>query len=180
MWILGVAGGGRVLELAEWMLVRGVENYVPMSRIEKRVRHVRKPVVSVRPAFGSYIFLRDGLPLWNSYRAANERGLIAGVHCMDDEPVRVPERVVERLRASEARGAFDNARSLLRIKVGDEVEVVEGPLEGMKGTVALLHHGNGKRVTVEIVGREVNLHISKLLICSPSLLLDDRDDPERT
>lgn len=177
MWVLGVSGAQRELELKAWMEARGVVAYVPMAKHEQRLRHVKKPIVYSKPAFGRYIFMREeGPAIWQHYRAANERGLITAIVCMDGEPVRMPDKAVGRIQLAESQGLFDSVRLPLNFQVGNKVEIIEGAAQGLHGIVQRVH-AKTKRVSVEIFGREVNLHISNLLICSHSMSSDDRDDP---
>jgi transcription antitermination factor NusG len=104
----------------------GYETYLPRLR-EQRVSHGRKILVTP-PLFPGYAFVLITLH-WHTARwAPGTCGLI-----MDGpQPARVPDRVIDEIRARERNGLVELPKPPL-VRRGDRVRVVHGPLAGLAG-----------------------------------------------
>jgi len=108
---------------------KGIESYLPLIREKRRWSDRMKWVET--PIFKSYIFanieLKDNLSVLQTQ----------GVHNIvkfQNKIAVIPEDQINNLRKM-IEGGFDPLPSDYFV-IGDEVEVVDGPLRGMTGTVS--------------------------------------------
>jgi transcriptional antiterminator RfaH len=99
----------------------GFTIYCPKYAREKRVV----------PFFPGYAFLRFEFP--GQFRTVKYTRGVKRVVGNDDGPVPIPEEIVDGLKAREREGLVVFERYGEEPAVGDEIEVVEGPLKGLKG-----------------------------------------------
>jgi transcription antitermination factor NusG len=121
----------------------GFEVYLPRVR-RYQIRWHRR-IETLRPYFPGYGFTRIELQ-WHSIKQVP--GVIRVVQIGADEPARVPDEVIDALRARERDGAIDppEEKSSRRLpKVGDRLQVVHGPFAGHSGLCAAV---SGRRVDV--------------------------------
>lgn len=86
---------------------------------------------SVTPFFPGYAFLRFEFP--EDYRLVKYTRGVKRVVGNDAGPTPIPEAVVDGIKARERDGLIVFERYGQEPSVGDEIEVVEGPLKGLKG-----------------------------------------------
>lgn len=99
----------------------GFEIYCPKYRRERRVV----------PFFPGYAFLRFDFP--EQFQMVKYTRGVKRVVGTDDGPTPVPDEVVLGIRDRERDGLIAFERYGEEPAVGDEIEVVEGPLKGLKG-----------------------------------------------
>lgn len=99
----------------------GFTIYCPKYFHEKRVS----------PFFPGYAFLSFDFP--RQYQTVKYTRGVKRVVGGDEGPTPVPEEVVAGIRARERDGLIVFERYGEEPGVGDEIEVVEGPLKGLKG-----------------------------------------------
>jgi transcriptional antiterminator RfaH len=112
--------------LARHLAGHGVGFYLPQA--EKRTRRQGRSFVSSLPLFPGYLFFRGTAEV---RRTALRSDLIVQVLCVSDQ-----ERLQQEL---ESLWRLQQAGAPLvphpYLEVGDEVEIVDGPLRGWTGTV---------------------------------------------
>ena len=99
----------------------GFTVYCPKYLREKRIS----------PFFPGYAFLYFDFP--GQYQTVKYTRGVKRIVGGDDGPTPVPEEVVSGIRAREKDGLIDFERYGEEPAVGDEIEVVEGPLKGLRG-----------------------------------------------
>ncbi|GAB4169289.1 MAG: transcription/translation regulatory transformer protein RfaH [Terrimicrobiaceae bacterium] len=138
----------------------GLEVFCPIIRFQKARRSGK---VWVNEAlFPNYLFVRmDYLETFR--RVLSTRGVIRIVS-FGGHPIPVPEEVI-----GELRDAVSEEETIIlqpQIEVGGEVEVVDGPLRGVRAIVTRVYPAR-QRVTIllEMLGteREVEVHTEKIL-----------------
>jgi transcription antitermination factor NusG len=108
----------------------GFEVYLP------RVRHYQirwhRRIEMLTPLFPAYCFTRLEMQ-WHGMRQCP--GVVRPVRIGDDEPVHVPDEVIDALRKRERDGAIDlpTKRGPRAPKIGDRVKTVFGPFAGHSG-----------------------------------------------
>jgi transcriptional antiterminator RfaH len=108
----------------------GLETYYPRLRQHRTIRRQRKLVI--RPLFPRYLFCRfDPASLFRAVRYAPD---IVQVVSRGDTPTIVAPDLIESLR-SWAGNEVDLLTLQPSIRVGDRVEVTNGPLQGLSGTI---------------------------------------------
>lgn len=137
-----------------------VETYCPRIRFQKSTR--RGKVWFVEALFPSYFFARF-VPV-ESMRAVKHSQSVIRVVDFGDSLTSVPDHAIEELK-TEMEG--NEVREVhIGVKVGDVVELTEGPMRGLKGIVnAMLTGADRVRVLLEFLGREnaVEVPLSKIL-----------------
>jgi transcription antitermination factor NusG len=108
----------------------GVETYFPRLRQYRTIRRQRKSVTG--PLFPRYLFCRFDAPVF--YRAVRYAPDVLKVVSAGDAPAIVADSLIENLKqwASEENDLF-TLRPTLRI--GDAVEVISGPMQGLSGVI---------------------------------------------
>lgn len=144
-------------------LMGGLENvqvYCPRIRFQKNTR--RGKVWFVEALFPSYFFARF-IPIEN-LRAVKHSQSVIKVVDFGGVPTSVPDSVIAALK--EEMKDEDILEVHVGVKVGDTVELTEGPMRGLKGIVnAMLSGADRVRVLLEFLGREnaVEVPLSKIL-----------------
>lgn len=138
----------------------GVETYCPRIRFQRNTR--RGKVWFMEALFPSYFFARF-IPA-TSIRAVRHSQNVIRIVEFGDQMVSVSEEVI-RLLKHEMEG-LDVREIHVGVRVGDTVELTEGPMRGLKGIVNSIHSGAERvKILLEFLGREslVEVHAAKLL-----------------
>jgi transcription antitermination factor NusG len=140
------AFGGHNPNMTDWLAnlaMLGFETYYPIIRELRRVtrdqlsHHQRvSNVMLMRPREVPFlpqsVFVHDD---GNAGHIAAHPGVI-GFFCVGDEPARISDRLVDNLKRREVDGVIPGATPAEFIfKVGDEIEVIDGPLAMRRGKV---------------------------------------------
>jgi transcription elongation factor/antiterminator RfaH len=141
--------------------LEGVEAYCPRIRYQKSTR--RGKVWFVEALFPRYIFARFDVK--SMMRAVKHTlHVVRVVEFGHQGPTSIPDEVIEQLQVEmNYEDVVEVSRS---IEVGDEVELTDGPMRGLKGVVQAMLSGQDRvRVLLEFLGRQsaVELDIDKLL-----------------
>lgn len=106
----------------------GIETYVPKLRITKYIKKRYREVIE--PLFPCYLFARFE-PLTHLRMIRYTRGVRRVVGDKEGQPWPVGEEIIDFIRSNEKDGYIrmwsDDAIE------GDTVEIVEGPLKGLRG-----------------------------------------------
>ena len=134
----------------------GVEVFCPMLRFERARKSGR---VRVREAmFPGYLFARFCYE--SQYRLVGTSNGVSTIVSFGGIPAVVPDEIIHELRASVADGETIEISTTLSI--GEEVEVVEGPFQGIRAIVTSVMPARA-RVTVllELLGMEREVEVSE-------------------
>jgi transcription antitermination factor NusG len=125
-----------------------IETFCPRLRFQRATS--RGKVWFVEALFPSYMFARFDLA--TSMRAVKHANHVIGIVGFGGKPVPVDEQVIADLR-TEMQG--QEMREVQHgVKVGDSVEVAEGPMRGLKGIVEGFASGEERvRILLEFLGR---------------------------
>jgi transcription antitermination factor NusG len=99
----------------------GLKYYNPVYRQEDRVR----------PFFPGYGFLVFKFP--DQYQLVKYTRGIKRVVGNREGPIPIPDEVIQQIKAREIGGLIELEKHGAMPLVGDEIEVAEGPLKGLKG-----------------------------------------------
>jgi transcriptional antiterminator RfaH len=92
---------------------------------------VYKQDLRVRPFFPGYGFLVFEFP--DQYQMVKYTRGIKRVVGNKKGPIPIPDEVIQEIRAREIGGLIELEKHGLMPQVGDEIEVAEGPLKGLRG-----------------------------------------------
>jgi transcriptional antiterminator RfaH len=149
---------------AAWHLRnQGFLTYLPCYL--KRARHARQITERARPLFPRYLFLAMDIAAarWRAIRSTI--GVVELV-TQGDRPARVPDRVIDEIRAREdARGlvllpqapAFDR---------GEAVQISHGALTGQTGIFECSSDDHRVVVLLELLGRQVRIRLPEEAIAA--------------
>lgn len=142
----------------ETMLRRqALRTYLPLRRTWSR-RQDRRVTVEV-PALPGYLFVHC---LLDGEARARIKKTLGVVHLVENagRPCAIPETEIESLRIALERSSHVEAHPYLNLNVGDRVEVVRGPLVGVRGYLERIASGRHKLVIrVEFVNRAVAVEV---------------------
>jgi transcription antitermination factor NusG len=99
----------------------GFEFYYPKYRHENRIK----------PFFPGYGFLFFDFP--SQYQLVKYTRGVKRVVGNREGPIPLPETVIQEIKAREVDGLIELEKHGEQPKVGDEIEVAEGPLKGLRG-----------------------------------------------
>ena len=141
-----------VLNLAR----QGFEAYFP--RYLKTRRHARQMRTVVAPFFPRYLFVRLDLTT-QRWRSVNGTFGVSGLVGPSDCPSRVPEGIIDALRAREdEKGFISVTHPAERWKAGDPVRITgKNAFHGCSGLFEGLNDEDRVRVLLDLLGRKVRV-----------------------
>ena len=99
----------------------GIEIYNPKYKIEDRIKSF----------FPGYEFIYFDYPA--QYRLVKYTRGVKRVVGVKEVPVPIPDRIIHEIKSREVDGLIEIDKYGEKPEVGDEIEVVEGPLKGLRG-----------------------------------------------
>jgi transcriptional antiterminator RfaH len=138
------------------LLRQGYRAYLPRCRIW--VSHARRRQIALRPLFPRYLFAgldRTGMrwrPILSTFG-------VSDVVRAGDEPVEVPNAVVDAIREREQEGAFDGLDPRHALRTGELVRVTTGAFEDMVGRLVELRDRDRVVVLLDLLGRAVRAEL---------------------
>lgn len=99
----------------------GIEIYNPKYQHEDRIK----------PFFPGYEFISFDFP--DQYRLVKYTRGVKRVVGVREIPVPIPDGVIHEIKSREVNGLIEIDKYGEKPEVGDEIEVVEGPLKGLRG-----------------------------------------------
>ena len=85
----------------------------------------------IKPFFPGYAFIYFDYP--EQYRLVKYTRGVKRVVGNRVGPIPIPEKVIEEIKAREINGLIELQKYGREPEIGDEIEVVEGPLRGLRG-----------------------------------------------
>lgn len=127
-------------KVAAELVLKGYEYYLPLQRTLKQWSDRKKWVEE--PLFKSYIFINTALEK-NFYDILNTNGVVKFVN-FERHPAMVDVRELELVKRLLGEGNFHfSSIELNSLQLGDEVEIIAGPLIGLRGHLCQTQ-GSGK------------------------------------
>jgi transcriptional antiterminator RfaH len=99
----------------------GFRIYNPKYKHDKRIK----------PFFPGYAFLHFDFP--DEYRLVKYTRGVKKIVGTQERPTPIPEEVLDTIKAREVDGLVELYKYGEEPELGDEIEVVEGPLKGLRG-----------------------------------------------
>jgi transcriptional antiterminator RfaH len=126
-----------------------VETYCPRIKFQRNTQ--RGKVWFIEALFPSYFFARF-VPA-NSIRAVKHSQNVIRIVDFGGQMTPVPDSVIQTIR-EEMDGQIIKEIHI-GVKVGDTVELTEGPMRGLKGIVNSIRNGDDRvKILMEFLGRE--------------------------
>lgn len=141
LWYAGYTASRHEKRVAEHLVQRNVEHFLPLYETVHRWRNGRHRVQL--PLFPGYIFLR--IALEDRLRVLDVPGFVRLVG-FNSLPCPLPESDVTKMMEALSKGLF--AEPYPYLTAGTRVEIRNGPLQGMTGI--LLRRQNRCRVVISV------------------------------
>jgi transcriptional antiterminator RfaH len=133
----------------------GIEVYCPRLKFQRQTRRGR--VWFTEALFPGYIFAR--FMAATHMRAVSYGTAVTRVLQLGNRYASVPDAAIDQIR--EQMGGGDTRRLEASAKVGEEVEITTGPLQGMTATVTGLMQGKQRvKLLIEFLGRVSEAELS--------------------
>lgn len=110
----------------EWQVERlftegGIEIYNPKYMHDKRIK----------PFFPGYEFIYFDFP--SQYQLVRYTRGVKRIVGTQEGPIPIPEEIITGIKSREINGLIELLKYGVEPETGDEIEVVEGPLKGLRG-----------------------------------------------
>ena len=133
---------------------KGIESFLPL--IKKRQKWSDRKKWVEFPLFPSYIFAR--IQLKDSIYILNTRGVNTIVK-FGDKVITVDDKVVNSIKLA-LEGGYE-LHQMKYFTIGDQVEVIDGPMKGVKGIVETkLKNENRLIIKIDALQQAVAVHIN--------------------
>jgi transcriptional antiterminator RfaH len=142
---------------------QGFEFYLP--RYLKRRRHARKVDTVAAPLFPRYLFIAVDMTA-QRWRSINSTIGIARFVCNGDEPVAVPEGVIDGLKFREDADGFIKLDRRPKLGVGDKVRVLDGAFADCLGLFEGFSDRERVTILLDLLGRKVRVVLDDELIAA--------------
>ncbi len=147
----------------------GIECFSPRLRFRKMTN--RGPVWLVEAMFPGYLFAKFVYP--KQHRAVENCHGVSGIVRFGDRLAILPENIVTELQSKA--GAEEVVTLDSAIKIGQAVQIIEGPFQGLGGVVTHLFPAKERiRVLLELLGRSLEMEISTAQVLPPAPRLIQR------
>ncbi|MCK5145761.1 UpxY family transcription antiterminator [bacterium] len=113
-------------KVSDQLRQKDIEFYLPIQRVLKQWSDRRKWINE--PLFRSYIFINSDAK--ERYRAVQATGALCVVH-IHGQPIKVPHSEIERIQ--RVLKAVPEVEAVDYFSRGDPVEIIRGPLMGLRG-----------------------------------------------
>ncbi len=134
--------------------------YCPLIR--KRITHARRTMETMRPLFPGYLFVAFDVASQRWQPLLSTRGIRSVVRC-GDAPSFIGADFIRKLREREIDGVI--GRPAIPFKVGQDVRVVDGALDGLIGTIIELGERERLVVLLNLLNRPVRVTLNASKVC---------------
>lgn len=143
----------------------GLEVYYPQMQVTKIIRRVKRKVRV--PLFPGYLFCRFDFA--QHYRAVRYAHDALGLVSYGGQAATLDDAIIEQIR-DQVGDVLVSALFEDRLKVGDVVRVLDGPMQGMMGTVLRdLCDSDRVHILMSLLNSEVRVNISRSLVALESV-----------
>lgn len=137
---------------------QGFEAYLP--RYRRRRSHARRVDTVERPLFPRYLFVALDL------MRARWRPILSTFGVCDlvrtgDTPQKLPEGVIDEIRAGEVAHTFDALDPLAGATAGAAVRILSGPFADLIGKLQAAAESERVTLLLDLLGREVRLRLPR-------------------
>lgn len=151
---------------ARWHLERqGFATYLP--RYLKRRRHARKTDWVESPLFPSYMFINLDLARAR-WRAICSTVGVKRLICAGDEPLAVPQQIIDDIRAREDDAGLVAVAPEPLYRAGQPVRVTAGPLIDQIGLFDCPSDRDRVFVLFDFLGRHLRVNLPVAALCAYS------------
>jgi transcriptional antiterminator RfaH len=135
---------------------QGFETYLP--RYLRSRRHARRSETVSRPLFPRYLFVALDLAR-DRWRAIQSTFGVCRLVLAGDEPVPVPEGVIDEIRLREGEDGFVALTLAAGLRPGSQVQLVDSIFANCHGVIDRIADDRRIAVLLELLGREVRVFV---------------------
>ena len=133
---------------------QGFLTYLP--RYLRQRRHARRTDVVARPLFPRYMFVGFDIAR-DRWRSINSTLGVSHLVLAGEEPLSVPEGVVERIREREGDDGFVVLGLPAGLKPGSKVRLIDGAFADARGVLERIADDRRVAILLHLLGREVRV-----------------------
>lgn len=153
-WLVFYTKSRHEVRVGAYLAQRDYEVFLPMQTVLRQWSD-RKKKVRV-PLFRSYIFVYDSESRIPDIVQAP--GVARNVR-YNDRPAVLQEKELDTIRRFLATGLLVETIAEVDFKAGEEAEVIDGPLKGIRGKIIQSPTGDKFSVTLEILGNSMLIRL---------------------
>ncbi len=136
---------------------QGFSTYLP--RYARGRRHARRHDVVVRPLFPRYLFVALD-PARDRWRSIHSTFGVSSLVAAGEDPVPVPDGVVDEIRARETDEGFVRLGLPAGVRPGSPVRLIDGIFAEATGVLERIADANRVAILLQLLGREVRVFVS--------------------
>lgn len=158
-WFVFYTKSRQEKKVEQLLTKRGYEVFLPLQKVMRQWSD-RKKKVEV-PLFNSYIFVNeseDKIPV-----ILQTPGMAWNIR-HNDRPAVLHPKEYEMIHRFLDSGLFVESGSVEDFKQGDAVEIIDGPLKGLKGSVVRTSDGDKFSVTLESIGHSLKVTLDPIVL----------------
>jgi transcriptional antiterminator RfaH len=135
---------------------QGFTTYLP--RYQRTRRHARKTETVTRPLFPRYVFVWLDLAR-DRWRVIQSTFGVSNLILAGEEPLAVPDGIIEEIRARESEDGFVALGLPAGIGPGSRVRLIDGIFADAKGVLERIADDRRVAILLELLGREVRVFV---------------------
>lgn len=147
------------MKVSSYLQRKGYEVFLPVQRVLRQWSDRKKWVVT--PLFRSYIFVND---TESKIQDILQVPGIAWNVRYNKKPAYLREQEIETIKRFLATGLFIETNVDPAFQLGDEAEVLDGPLKGIRGKIIDTPSGERFSVTLEVLGNSMIIRLDARLL----------------
>ena len=158
-WLVFYTKSRHEKKVRDLLLKKGCNVFLPLKKVMRQWSD-RKKKVEV-PLFNSYIFV------FESEDQISDILQVPGISWnirYNNKPAELRPDELEVIKRFLDSGLFVETEKSERVNVGDVVEVIDGPLKGLKGNVVRSAAGNKFFVVLESIQQNIMVEIDPLVL----------------
>jgi transcriptional antiterminator RfaH len=136
---------------------QGFETYLP--RYLRTRRHARRVETVARPLFPRYLFVAMDVAR-DRWRAVQSTFGVSNLVVIGDDPIPLPDGVVDQIRTRECEQGFVKLGLPAGIGPGSPVRLIDGAFAEYRGVLERLAGDFRVAVLLKLLGREVRVFVS--------------------
>lgn len=141
------------------LIKRGFDTFLPLQKVMRQWSD-RKKKVEV-PLFNSYIFVQsssDKIPT-----ILQTPGIAWNIR-HNDKPATVHPKEIEIINRFLASGLFVESGLTEKFKRGEGVEIIDGPLKGLRGTIVRTADDTKFNISIESIGHSLLVTLDPIVL----------------
>jgi transcription antitermination factor NusG len=158
-WFVFYTKSRHEMKVSSYLQRKGYEVFLPVQRVLRQWSDRKKWVVT--PLFRSYIFVND---TESKIQDILQVPGIAWNVRYNKKPAYLREQEIETIKRFLATGLFIETNVDPAFQLGDEAEVLDGPLKGIRGKIIDTPSGERFSVTLEVLGNSMIIRLDARLL----------------